>query len=100
MTNSKHTHSDGRDEMRNTITITANPAGLGAPAYYLNNELGQTNADAAAAAIARKNSLHVCGGPQHEHKTPEGDHVYRATLGWPSRGGGFSVSGEIWFSIT
>jgi hypothetical protein len=73
------------------------------PAYAMLDGL-HSSADCVYAAIARRNRLHVCGGPRSDgvqlnrYGDPEARH-YQATLGTACRGGGFTPVAEVWISI-
>lgn len=75
------------------------------PAYAVQTDDGySTPLSAVVGALARKNRMECCGGPQSQgtaldrHGNPDANH-YSLTLGRPCPGGGYTPVYEIWVSI-
>ncbi len=72
---------------------------LDLPAYAVQAD-GEGEAEAVYRSIARRNRLHVCGGPRSEGKSlMDGARHFAATLGKRCPGGGYTPIAEVWIAI-
>jgi hypothetical protein len=62
-----------------------------------------TRSDDVVRSLERRHGLQCCGGPRDDgYDVVRGvrvAHHYEVSLGTPCRGGGWSPSGSVWFSI-
>lgn len=92
-------------DMRETFTAsTWGTMGLGQIRVAHDHESGVGKADSVARSCERRLGLAVACGPtsdgyvQDRHGRCVERH-YRMTMGKPLRTGGYSVEGEVWFSV-